>query len=219
MEDRISKLLPSILSADFCRLGEQIQELEKNDIELLHIDIMDGAFVPSISFGMPVIKSIRKITDMFFDVHLMINEPIRYIKEFAQCGADGITVHAEACQDLEATLKKIKEQKVKCAVAINPDTEIEKIESVLHMVDMVLIMSVFPGFGGQKFITDSIEKLKKLDRVRTEKNLDFIIEVDGGVNVDNVKEISKSGADWIVAGTAIFSGNINDNIMKIKEEI
>lgn len=219
MEDRISKLLPSILSADFCRLGEQIQELEKNDIELLHIDIMDGAFVPSISFGMPVIKSIRKITDMFFDVHLMINEPIRYIKEFAQCGADGITVHAEACQDLEATLKKIKEQKVKCAVAINPDTEIEKIESVLHMVDMVLIMSVFPGFGGQKFITDSIEKLKKLDRVRTEKNLDFIIEVDGGVNADNVKEISKSGADWIVAGTAIFSGNINDNIMKIKEEI
>ena len=219
MEDRISKLLPSILSADFCRLGEQIQELEKNDIELLHIDIMDGAFVPSISFGMPVIKSIRKITDMFFDVHLMINEPIRYIKEFAQCGADGITVHAEACQDLEATLKKNKEQKVKCAVAINPDTEIEKIESVLHMVDMVLIMSVFPGFGGQKFITDSIEKLKKLDRVRTEKNLDFIIEVDGGVNVDNVKEISKSGADWIVAGTAIFSGNINDNIMKIKEEI
>lgn len=219
MEDRISKLLPSILSADFCRLGEQIQELEKSDIELLHIDIMDGAFVPSISFGMPVIKSIRKITDMFFDVHLMINEPIRYIKEFAQCGADGITVHAEACQDLEATLKKIKEQKVKCAVAINPDTQIEKIESVLHMVDMVLIMSVFPGFGGQKFITDSIEKLKKLDRMRTEKNLDFIIEVDGGVNADNVKEISKSGADWIVAGTAIFSGNINDNIMKIKEEI
>lgn len=219
MEDRISKLAPSILSADFCRLGEQIHELEENDIELLHIDVMDGVFVPSISFGMPVIKSIRKITDMFFDVHLMISEPIRYIEKLAECGADGITVHIEACKDLEATLRKIKEQNMKCAVAINPDTEIEKIENVLDMVDMVLVMSVYPGFGGQKFILDSFEKIKKLDDIRKSRRLDFLIEIDGGVNVDNAKKISASGADWLVAGTAVFSGNINDNIMKLKGEI
>lgn len=219
MEDRIIRLAPSILSADFCRLGEQIQKLEENDIDLLHIDIMDGVFVPSISFGMPVIRSIRKITDMFFDVHLMISEPIRYIEELARCGADGITVHIEACEDLVATLKKIKEQDMKCAVAINPDTDIEKIENVLHMVDMVLVMSVYPGFGGQKFILNSFDKVRKLDKVRKDKKLDFLIEIDGGVNVDNAKMISESGADWLVAGTAVFSGNIDDNIMKIKEEI
>ena len=200
MEDRISKLAPSILSADFCRLGEQINELENNNIDLLHIDIMDGVFVPSISFGMPVIKSIRRITDMFFDVHLMISEPIRYIEAFAKCGVDGITVHVEACKDLEATLDKIKEQNMKCAVAINPDTEIEEITHVLEKVDMVLVMSVYPGFGGQKFILESFE-------------------IDVGVNVENAGKIAESGADWLVAGTAIFSGNITENINKIKEEI
>lgn len=219
MEDRVSRLAPSILSADFCRLGEQIKELEKNGIDLLHIDVMDGAFVPSISFGMPVIKSIRKMTDMFFDVHLMISEPIRYVEELTGCGADGITVHFEACKDLEATLKKIKEQNIKCAVAINPDTQIEKIDHVLDMVDMVLVMSVYPGFGGQKFITDSFDKVARLDSIRKERNLEFLIEIDGGVNTENVKKISESGTDWIVAGTAVFSGNINENIMKIKEEI
>lgn len=219
MEDRVSKLAPSILSADFSRLGEQIHELEKNDIELLHIDIMDGLFVPSISFGMPVIKSIRKITDMFFDAHLMISEPIRYIEELAKCGVDGITVHIEACEDLTATLDKIKENNMKCAVAVNPDTEIEKIENILEKVDMVLVMSVYPGFGGQKFIPGSFEKVKKLDDIRKEKKLDFLIEIDGGVNVSNVGQIARSGADWLVAGTAIFSGNIDDNIMQIKEEI
>lgn len=219
MEDRISRLAPSILSADFCRLGEQIKQLEENDIDLLHIDIMDGVFVPSISFGMPVIKSIRKITDMFFDVHLMISEPIRYIEEFAKCGADGITVHVEACKDLRETLQKIKQHDMKCAVAINPDTDIKKIEGVLEIADMVLVMSVYPGFGGQKFIPDSFERIKELDKIRKDRDLDFLIEIDGGVNADNAGMISESGADWLVAGTAIFSGNINDNIMKIKEEI
>lgn len=219
MEDRISKLAPSILSADFCRLGEQINELENNNIDLLHIDIMDGVFVPSISFGMPVIKSIRRITDMFFDVHLMISEPIRYIEAFAKCGVDGITVHVEACKDLEATLDKIKEQNMKCAVAINPDTEIEEIAHVLEKVDMVLVMSVYPGFGGQKFILESFEKVERLDKIRKDKNLDFLIEIDGGVNVENAGKIAESGADWLVAGTAIFSGNITENINKIKEEI
>ena len=219
MEDRISKLAPSILSADFCRLGEQINELENNNIDLLHIDIMDGVFVPSISFGMPVIKSIRRITDMFFDVHLMISEPIRYIEAFAKCGVDGITVHVEACKDLEATLDKIKEQNIKCAVAISPDTEIEKVAHVLEKVDMVLVMSVYPGFGGQKFILESFEKVERLDKIRKDKNLDFLIEIDGGVNVENAGKIAESGADWLVAGTAIFSGNITENINKIKEEI
>lgn len=219
MENRISKLAPSILSADFCRLGEQINELENNNIDLLHIDIMDGVFVPSISFGMPVIKSIRRITDMFFDVHLMISEPIRYIEAFAKCGVDGITVHVEACKNLEATLDKIKEQNMKCAVAINPDTEIEEITHVLEKVDMVLVMSVYPGFGGQKFILESFEKVERLDKIRKDKNLDFLIEIDGGVNVENAGKIADSGADWIVAGTAIFSGNITENINKIKEEI
>ena len=219
MEDRISKLAPSILSADFCRLGEQINELENNNIDLLHIDIMDGVFVPSISFGMPVIKSIRRITDMFFDVHLMISEPIRYIEAFAKCGVDGITVHVEASKDLEATLDKIKEQNMKCAVAINPDTEIEEITHVLEKVDMVLVMSVYPGFGGQKFILESFEKVERLDKIRKDKNLDFLIEIDGGVNVENAGKIAESGADWLVAGTAIFSGNITENINKIKEEI
>ena len=180
---------------------------------------MDGVFVPSISFGMPVIKSIRRITDMFFDVHLMISEPIRYIEALAKCGVDGITVHVEACKDLEATLDKIKEQNMKCAVAINPDTEIEEITHVLEKVDMVLVMSVYPGFGGQKFILESFEKVERLDKIRKDKNLDFLIEIDGGVNVENAGKIAESGADWLVAGTAIFSGNITENINKIKEEI
>lgn len=190
MEDRISKLAPSILSADFCRLGEQINELENNNIDLLHIDIMDGVFVPSISFGMPVIKSIRRITDMFFDVHLMISEPIRYIEAFAKCGVDGITVHVEACKDLEATLDKIKEQNMKCAVAINPDTEIEEITNVLEKVDMVLVMSVYRDLEGKIYI-GVFEKVERLDKIRKDKNLDFLIEIDGGVNVESRKDSRK----------------------------
>lgn len=219
MERKNSKLAPSILSADFCKLGEQIKQLKEADIELLHIDVMDGAFVPSISFGMPVIKSIRKVTEMFFDVHLMINEPIRYIEQFAECGANGVTVHVEACNDLHATLSKIKEMDMKCAVAISPNTEIEKIEEVLAEVDMVLVMSVYPGFGGQKFIENTLDKVKKLDGIRKEKKLDYLIEIDGGVNIENVKEIVKCGVDWVVAGTAVFNGNINENIKKIKGEM
>ena len=215
----MSKLAPSILSADFCKLGEQIQKLEENDIGLLHIDVMDGAFVPSISFGMPVIKSIRKITNMFFDTHLMVKEPIRYIEEFAKCGADGVTVHFEACSDLEATLKKIKDMKMKCSVAISPDTDIESIEDILHMVDMVLVMSVYPGFGGQKFIKSSLEKVKKLNLIREEKNYDFLIEIDGGVSIENAKEIATAGVDLLVAGTAVFSGDMKKNIDILKGEI
>ena len=209
MEEKISKLAPSILSADFCKLGEQIHELEECDIELLHIDIMDGEFVPSISFGMPVIKSIRKITDMFFDVHLMVNEPVRYVEDFAKCGA---------CKDVRATLEKIKEAGMKCSVAISPDTEVSKLEGLLDIVDVVLVMSVYPGFGGQKFIRDSLEKVRKLDNIRKESKFDFLIEIDGGVNIENAKEIAENGVDWIVAGTAVFGGDIKENIRKLKGE-
>lgn len=219
MEGRISKLAPSMLSADFSKLGEQIQKLEENDIELLHIDVMDGAFVPSISFGMPVIKSIRKITNLFFDAHLMIKEPIRYIEEFAKCGADGVTVHFEACNDLKATLEKIKEMDMKCSVAISPDTDVESIENILYLVDMVLVMSVYPGFGGQKFINSSLEKVRKLDSIRNEKKYDYLIEIDGGVSIENAKEIAAAGVDWLVAGTAVFSGDMKENINKLKGEI
>ncbi|MBS5364636.1 MAG: ribulose-phosphate 3-epimerase [Butyribacter sp.] len=218
MEEKISKLAPSILSADFCKLGEQIHELEECDIELLHIDVMDGEFVPSISFGMPVIKSIRKITDMFFDVHLMVNEPVRYVEDFAKCGADLLTVHYEACKDVRATLEKIKEAGMKCSVAISPDTEVSKLEGLLDIVDVVLVMSVYPGFGGQKFIRDSLEKVRKLDKIRKESKFDFLIEIDGGVNIENAKEIAENGVDWIVAGTAVFGGDIKENIRKLKGE-
>ena len=213
------ELTASMMCANYGNLAQEVKALEEGGIDSFHIDIMDGVFVPSISFGMPVIKSIRRITDMFFDVHLMISEPIRYIEAFAKCGVDGITVHVEACKDLEATLDKIKEQNMKCAVAINPDTEIEEITHVLEKVDMVLVMSVYPGFGGQKFILESFEKVERLDKIRKDKNLDFLIEIDGGVNVENAGKIAESGADWLVAGTAIFSGNITENINKIKEEI
>ena len=218
MEDRISKLAPSILSADFCRLGEQINELENNNIDLLHIDIMDGVFVPSISFGMPVIKSIRRITDMFFDVHLMISEPIRYIEAFAKCGVDGITVHVEACKDLEATLDKIKEQNMKCAVAINPDTEIEEITHVLEKVDMVLVMSVHPGFGGQKFIPESIDKVKEVKKLLTDKGLENVdIEIDGGINIGNLASVLEAGVNVVVAGSAVFKDDAAENVRKFKE--
>ena len=212
MEEKISKLAPSILSADFCKLGEQIHELEECDIELLHIDVMDGEFVPSISFGMPVIKSIRKITDMFFDVHLMVNEPVRYVEDFAKCGADLLTVHYEACKDVRATLEKIKEAGMKCSVAISPDTEVSKLEGLLDIVDVVLVMSVYPGFGGQKFIPYTVEKIKKLRAMCSERGLSTRIEVDGGITPDNVRTVLEAGADVIVAGSAVFKGNPAGNV-------
>ena len=226
MEEKISKLAPSILSADFCKLGypfdacldNQVGALEKAKTNYFHIDVMDGEFVPSISFGMPVIKSIRKITDMFFDVHLMVNEPVRYVEDFAKCGADLLTVHYEACKDVRATLEKIKEAGMKCSVAISPDTEVSKLEGLLDIVDVVLVMSVYPGFGGQKFIRDSLEKVRKLDNIRKESKFDFLIEIDGGVNIENAKEIAENGVDLIVAGTAVFGGDIKENIRKLKGE-
>lgn len=211
------EIAPSILSADFANLGDNIKVVEKAGIKYLHIDVMDGKFVPSISFGMPVIRSIRKTTEMIFDVHLMIEEPERYIAEFAECGADIITVHAEACLHLDRVITQIKECGCKAAVALNPATPLQTIEYVLDKLDMVLIMSVNPGFGGQKYIPYATEKIKTLKSMITERNLTTLIEVDGGVNASNVQEIADAGVDIAVMGSAVFQGNIEDNIEKVKK--
>ena len=213
----MGELAPSILAADFNRLGEQIKEVGNTGTRYLHIDVMDGLFVPSISFGMPLIESIRKESSMFFDVHLMINEPIRYLSDFAKAGADGITVHKEACKELRETLSGIKKRGLKPSVSINPETPVQEIEDVLGMVYMVLVMSVHPGFGGQKFIPSSLDKVRWLKEKREEKGLSYKIEIDGGVNKNNIAEIAGNGVDIIVAGTAVFNGNITENINTLKE--
>lgn len=210
-------LAPSILSADFSRLGEELALVEKNDVSMLHIDVMDGMFVPSISLGFPVIESIRKDSGMIFDVHLMIKEPERYLERFAAAGADIITVHAEACLHLHRTIQQIRQLGKRCGVALNPATPLSALDYVLEDLDMVLLMTVNPGFGGQSFIPAMYEKIHGLRELITKKNLNIDIEVDGGIKTANVGRVIEAGANVLVAGSAVFEGDIEGNIREFQK--
>lgn len=210
-------LSPSILSADFAHLGEDIKRAEAAGTPYLHYDVMDGMFVPSISFGMPVLESVRKITDMVLDVHLMIEDPDRYIDEFVRCGADIITVHYEACKDVKKTIRMIKDKGVKAGVTIKPNTPNSVLTDVLDQVDMILLMTVEPGFGGQAYIPESTEKIRELRRMLDERGLKTDIEVDGGIKKTNLQMVLDAGANVIVAGSAIFKGDIEQNVRDFLE--
>jgi len=213
------KIAPSILSADFSKLGSEIQDLEKAKADLIHIDVMDGHFVPNITIGPEAISKLRKYTSLPFDVHLMISPVDNFIKNFAEAGADIITIHPEATNDLVNSIKKIKSYNKKAGVSLNPETSVEKVLTVLNLIDLVLIMSVNPGFGGQKFIKETLEKVKILKKEIDSKNLKTQIEIDGGINFENAKIAKEAGVDIIVSGTTIFKengGDLKKNIQLLK---
>lgn len=200
------KIAPSILSANFAKMGEEVKSLEENGADVVHCDVMDGVFVNNITFGIKMVEDLRKITALPLDCHLMIVHPEKYVERFAKAGADIITVHFEACQDnLEDVLKLIKSTGVKCGAVINPDTPVEKIASLIPLCDMVLVMSVFPGFGGQKFIPEALNKLREVKAIADKAGKEIDIEIDGGVNIENVALVKEAGANVIVAGSAVFN--------------
>lgn len=210
-------IAPSLLSADFNRLGDEIQMLNRSEADWIHLDVMDGVFVPNISFGMPVIKAVRQLAEKPLDTHLMIVQPERYIHTFKEIGCDLLTVHWEACTHLHRTVAQIKEEDMLAGVALNPHTPIAGLEDMIQDLDLVLIMSVNPGFGGQKFIPRSLHRITELREMIERNNSNALIEVDGGVNVDNMKEIIEAGADAVVAGNAVFkSENPEETIQKLK---
>lgn len=207
-------LSPSILAADFRNLGENITEAARAGAQYIHIDVMDGMFVPSISFGMPVISSIRGVTDRVFDVHLMVEDPDRYLDDFVKCGADILTVHAEACRHLDRTLEAIRSKGIKAGVALCPATPLNVLDYVWNKMDMVLLMTVNPGFGGQKYIPEMTEKIAKLRAEIGKRGLDIDIEVDGGINDRTIRTVLDAGANVCVAGSAVFGENIRENVKK-----
>ncbi len=213
------KIAPSILSADFNELGKEIHDVEVGGADLLHVDVMDGVFVPSISFGMPVIRSIRKNAKIFFDVHMMVTKPERYIKEMAECGADGITVHLEAVDDAMAAIAMIHDCGKKAGLSIKPETPVSAIsDELLKSLDLVLIMTVQPGFGGQKYIESSTEKIREMRSRINALGLDIPIQVDGGINSSTIDIVKEAGADILVMGSAVFEGNTAENLRVLKEK-
>lgn len=210
-------LSPSILAADFKVLGQEMKKTEENGAAYIHFDVMDGMFVPSISFGMPVLASIHDATEQFMDAHLMVQEPIRYVEAFQKAGADCVTVHLEACEDVKTTLDKIHACGMKAGLAVNPETDVKELVPYLEDVEMILIMSVHPGFGGQKFIPESLDKIREVRAMLNEKNLETDIQADGGIYVENVREVLDAGANVIVAGSAMFRGDAGENTAKFME--
>jgi len=213
------KISPSILSADFSQLGNEIKRLEEGGADMIHVDVMDGHFVPNLTIGPPIIKALRQHTKLQFDVHLMISPVHKYIQDYADAGADIITIHPEATEDLKKSIQYIKSLNKKVGVSLNPKTKIDLISDLLNKIDLVLIMSVNPGFGGQKFMPEVLDKIKELKKIKDQKNFEFDIEIDGGINFDNNKLVIEAGANILVSGTTIFknnNGNIKKNIDLLK---